>query len=122
MMIPAIGALIAVVIILPSAPAMARCQWTRSTFYLAGDTHTNTAICDSRGGSYNFSSRGLIEFTSFSVAQHPRNGKLAPRDGLGLEFRPATGFQGGDLFTIKICGTLRNVPGCSTINFRVTVR
>jgi len=51
----------------------------------------------------------------------PARGKIKLREG-GYYIYTAPSSQGSDKFTLRVCGSQNNSPGCATLNYSVTVR
>ncbi|MGL4812925.1 MAG: hypothetical protein ACRCXM_14220 [Beijerinckiaceae bacterium] len=116
------GLFIAVALFFSTAPAHTACRFGATNFYFTNDQQTIAVTCDASGGNYNYRTGSVIELTALNTITHPKNGKLAPRDGAGLEYRPKAGYRGPDAFTIRVCGTYRGQNGCSYLNYQVSVQ
>jgi Big-like domain-containing protein len=112
---------------------------------LACTSATDAAqICDRRGG-YHLSSDGNypmfirtragstceatfsnvsgsdLTFKRLFLVTPPAQGKINLREGGYYVYSAPSGYRGADTFTLKVCGTENNKPGCATLNYSVTI-
>jgi hypothetical protein len=111
-----------------------------AVFACVGTSHA-AQICDRRGGyhlSYDgnfpmfirthpgttceatFSnvSGSNLTFKRLLLVTAPARGKINLREG---GYYIYAGYRGQDTFTLRVCGTENNKPGCATLNYSVTI-
>jgi len=101
--------------------AQAACRTSSGTFRPAQNdsvtwsTQTD-GVCDHR-----FTSFSDMAFTSASVVQPPRNGRLSKTGNFSFRYQARPGFKGADTYAVKVCASGRSGSGCSTITYQTTV-
>jgi hypothetical protein len=61
-----------------------------------------------------------LTFKQLLLVTPPARGKINLRQG-GYYIYTAPAAKGSDTFTLRVCGTEDNKPGCATLNYSVTV-
>ena len=65
--------------------------------------------------------RRNLTFKRLLLVTPPARGKIKLREG-GYYIYTAPSSQGSDKFTLRVCGSQNNSPGCATLNYSVTVK
>jgi hypothetical protein len=97
----------------------------RGSYHLSHDgnypmfirTHAGTsceATFSNRAGSD-------LTFKRLFLVTPPVHGKINLREGGYYIYSAPSGYRGADTFTLKLCGTESNKPGCATLNYSVTI-
>lgn len=70
-----------------------------------------------------FGARGSsnLTFKRLLLVTPPARGKISLREG-GYYIYTAPASSGTDTFTLRVCGSQDNQPGCATLNYSVTVQ
>jgi hypothetical protein len=76
------------------------------------------ATCEATFGSYG---GGNLTFKRLELIRQPARGKIKLREG-GYYIYTAPSTAGSDIFTLRVCGSQNNTPGCATLNYAVTVK
>ena len=76
------------------------------------------ATCEATFGSFGGAN---LTFKRLLLVTPPARGKIKLREG-GYYIYTAPSSQGSDKFTLRVCGSQNNSPGCATLNYSVTVR
>lgn len=61
-------------------------------------------------------------FTSASIAQSPKKGRLEQTGNFDFRYGPNKGYSGKDTYAVKICGSGLNGSGCSTIIYTAIIK
>jgi hypothetical protein len=75
------------------------------------------ATCEATFGSFG---GGNLTFKRLLLVARPARGKIKLREG-GYYIYTAPSSSGSDTFTLRVCGSQNNSPGCATLNYSVTV-
>ena len=65
--------------------------------------------------------RSNLTFKRLSLVTPPARGKINLREGGYYIYSAPAGYKGQDTFTLRVCGSEDNKPGCATLNYEVTV-
>ena len=76
------------------------------------------ATCEATFGSFGSTN---LTFKRLLLVTPPARGKIKLREG-GYYIYTAPSSQGSDKFTLRVCGSQNNSPGCATLNYSVTVK
>jgi hypothetical protein len=76
------------------------------------------ATCEATFGSFGGAN---LTFKRLLLVTPPARGKIKLREG-GYYIYTAPSSQGSDKFTLRVCGSQNNSPGCATLNYSVTVK
>ena len=76
------------------------------------------ATCEATFGSFGGAN---LTFKRLLLVTPPARGKIKLREG-GYYIYTAHSSQGSDKFTLRVCGSQNNSPGCATLNYSVTVK
>ena len=76
------------------------------------------ATCEATFGSFGSTN---LTFKRLLLVTPPARGKIKLREG-GYYIYTAPSSQGSDKFTLRVCGSQNNSPGCATLNGSVTVQ
>jgi len=68
-----------------------------------------------------FGSGANLMFKRLLLVTPPARGKIKLREG-GYYIYTAPSSPGSDKFTLRVCGSQNNSPGCATLNYSVTVK
>jgi hypothetical protein len=77
-------------------------------------THSG-ATCEA---TFSNVSGSNLTFKQLLLVTPPARGKINLRQG---GYSAPSGYKGSDTFTLRVCGTEDNKPGCATLNYSVTV-
>jgi hypothetical protein len=80
-------------------------------------THSG-ATCEATFSNVNGSN---LTFKQLLLVTPPAHGKINLRQGGYYIYSAPPGYKGSDTFTLRVCGTEDNKPGCATLNYQVTV-
>ena len=86
-------------------------EWPMHISIKAGTT------CEATFGSYG---GGNLTFKRLLLVARPARGNIKLREG-GYYIYTAPSSPGSDKFTLRVCGSQNNSPGCATLNYSVTV-
>jgi hypothetical protein len=96
----------------------------RGTYHLAYDADWPMSIsirpgstCEATFGSFGGAN---LTFKRLLLVSPPTRGKIKLREG-GYYIYTAPTTAGEDKFTLRVCGSENNSPGCATLNYAVTV-
>jgi hypothetical protein len=62
-----------------------------------------------------------LTFKRLFLVTPPARGKINLREGGYYIYSAPSGYRGADSFTLKVCGSENNKPGCATLNYSVTI-
>jgi hypothetical protein len=62
-----------------------------------------------------------LTFKRLFLVTPPARGKINLREGGYYIYSAPSGYKGADTFTLKVCGTENNKPGCATLKYSVTI-
>lgn len=62
-----------------------------------------------------------MEFTSASIVDLPRNGKLKQIGPFSFYYSANKGFKGSDTYSVSVCGKSTAGSGCSKIIYDMSV-
>jgi len=70
---------------------------------------------------HQYSAGGRSEFTSASIVDLPRNGRLKQTGPFSFHYSANKGFKGSDTYSVSVCGKSTAGSGCSKIIYDMTV-
>lgn len=73
--------------------------------------------CEATFGSYG---TGNLTFKRLLLVSSPQRGTIKLREG-GYYIYTAPASAGADSFTLRVCGSENNTPGCATLKYAVVV-
>lgn len=76
------------------------------------------ATCEATFGSYGGAN---LTFKRLLLVTQPARGRIRLREG-GYYIYTAPSSPGTDTFTLRVCGSQNNSPGCATLNYSVAVK
>ena len=121
---PAIFFLIAVFALSPELVSAAGMCNRLGQYHLSSDGNypmfisaRSGATCEATFGSYG---NGNLSFKRLLLVSPPTRGKIKLREG-GYYIYTAPANKGSDAFTLRVCGSENNIPGCATLQYTVTV-
>jgi hypothetical protein len=76
------------------------------------------ATCEATFGNVGGSN---LTFKRLFLVSPPAHGKIRLREGGYYIYSAPSGYKGPDAFTLRVCGTEDNKPGCATLKYSVTV-
>ena len=76
------------------------------------------ATCEATFGSFGGAN---LTFKRLLLVVQPARGKIRLREG-GYYIYSAPASPGTDKFTLRVCGSQNNSPGCATLNYSVAVK
>jgi hypothetical protein len=62
-----------------------------------------------------------LTFKRLFLVSPPAHGKIRLREGGHYIYSTPSGYKGPDAFTLRVCGTEDNEPGCATLKYSVTI-
>ena len=80
-------------------------------------THSG-ATCEATFSNVNGSN---LTFKRLLLVTPAARGKVNLREGGHYIYTAPAGYKGQDTFTLRVCGTENEKPGCATLNYQVTV-
>lgn len=76
------------------------------------------ATCEATFGSYG---NANLTFKRLLLVTPPVRGKIKLREGGYYIYSAPAGYKGSDTFTLRVCGSQDNKPGCATLQYSVTI-
>jgi hypothetical protein len=106
-----------------TSAAAAECRIMSFIFHLSQNDSVSTTGVSTRGGACvtRLRSGSTSTFRSAAVTVPPAKGTLTEFGTMRFRYKPRTGANGTDRYSIRICGTDRAGTGCSTITHVITL-